>query len=46
MQFITIISLVFILFIDHTHEQNNEHNINSYEIREYSLNRPYPSGTV
>ncbi|CAF0783682.1 unnamed protein product [Adineta steineri] len=42
MYFTSIISFVIILFIQHTYEQDQDSVPNSYEIREHSINRPYP----
>jgi hypothetical protein len=41
---ISIISAFIILFIHHTYEQNPEVYGGSFEVREHSLNRPYPAG--
>jgi hypothetical protein len=40
---ISIISAFIILFIHHTYEQNPEVYGGSFEVREHSLNRPYPA---
>jgi len=40
---ISIISVFLILFIHLTYEQDQGINIGSYEVREHSLNRPYPA---
>jgi hypothetical protein len=41
---ISIISAFIFLFIHHTYEQDPDVQAGSFEVREHSLNRPYPAG--
>jgi hypothetical protein len=40
----SVISFLIIVFLNLAYTQDKDINAGSYEIREHSLNRPYPAG--